>query len=108
MRGQEFIDRYSGIFDSIMIVELFRTYKIRTPTVHFVYEHYRVRTFRQLLLEPSCEENWTILGELMYQSHDSYSACGLNSCGTDLIVDLVRLEGIAYGLYGVRISGGGS
>ena len=42
------------------------------------------------------------------QVHASYSACGLGSDGTDLIVRLVREEGPANGLYGARITGGGS
>lgn len=49
-----------------------------------------------------------MLGELMYQSHQSYSACGLGSVGTDRIVELVRRAGIKRGLYGAKITGGGS
>ena len=49
-----------------------------------------------------------LLGELMYQSHLSYTACGLGSDGTDRIVRLVHAAGPAKGLYGARISGGGS
>jgi len=45
---------------------------------------------------------------LMYQSHASYSACGLGSAETDLIVRLVREAGPARGLYGAKITGGGS
>jgi L-arabinokinase len=44
----------------------------------------------------------------MYQSHESYSACGLNSEGTDLLVKLVREAGPGAGLYGAKITGGGS
>ena len=50
----------------------------------------------------------TQLGELMYQSHASYSACGLGCEGTDLLVDLVRQAGPAKGLFGAKITGGGS
>jgi L-arabinokinase len=46
-----------------------------------------------------------LLGELMYQSHASYSACGLGFVGTDLLVELVRGRA---GLYGAKITGGGS
>jgi L-arabinokinase len=49
-----------------------------------------------------------LLGELMYQSHESYSACGLGSSGTDDLVRLVREAGAAKGLYGAKITGGGS
>ena len=44
----------------------------------------------------------------MYASHQSYTALGLNSEGTDLLVDLVRKEGPAGGLFGAKITGGGS
>ena len=42
----------------------------------------------------------------MYASHKSYSALGLNSEGTDLIVELVRRE--ERELFGAKITGGGS
>ena len=44
----------------------------------------------------------------MFASHASYSACGLGSDGTDLLVDLVRQAGSAAGLFGAKITGGGS
>jgi L-arabinokinase len=66
-----------------------------------------VRTFRQLLLAPETEERRRLLGELMYQSHVSYGACGLGSPGTDRLVSLVRAKGAQNGLYGARITGGG-
>jgi L-arabinokinase len=49
-----------------------------------------------------------LLGELMYQSHASYSACGLGADGTDRLVELVRRAGPAAGLFGAKITGGGS
>ena len=48
------------------------------------------------------------LGELMYQSHASYSAIGLGSNATDTIVQLVRSLGPDSGLHGAKITGGGS
>ncbi len=44
----------------------------------------------------------------MYESHRSYTALGLNSSGTDLLVELVRNEGPPAGLFGAKITGGGS
>jgi galactokinase len=81
---------------------------IPLASTKYVYEHHRVKVFRQLVLGPSSEEQRTMLGELMYQSHESYTACGLGSRGTDLIVSLVRAEGPSRGMYGARITGGGS
>jgi L-arabinokinase len=108
VRGDDFIARYSEITDSISKVDPARLYKIRRPAAHPIYEHHRVKMFRQLLLSPASEEQRILLGEWMYQSHESYSACGLGSRGTDLIVNLVRAEGPPNGLYGARITGGGS
>jgi galactokinase len=106
--GEEFLNRYSGTTDTVTTVNAGRRYKVRQPAAHPVYEHHRVKMFRQLLLAPPSEERRRLLGELMYQSHSSYSACGLGSSGTDLIVSLVRAAGPANGLYGARITGGGS
>ena len=108
MSGRDFLARYGGTGDSVTIVDPARTYRIRQPTAHPVHEHHRVRLFRELMLEPSSEERRVQLGELMYQSHASYSACGLGSKGTDRLVDLVYKEGPKQGLYGARITGGGS
>jgi L-arabinokinase len=44
----------------------------------------------------------------MYGSHDSYSACGLGSEATDRLVEMVRAAGPSQGLYGAKITGGGS
>jgi galactokinase len=108
MSGAGFLSRYLQTPDTVTTVDPGRIYKIRQPTAHPVYEHDRVKLFRRLLAEPSSEEQRRRLGELMYESHASYSACGLGSRGTDLIVSMVRAEGPANGLYGARITGGGS
>jgi galactokinase len=42
---------------------------------------------------------------LMYQSHYSYTQCGLGNEATDLLVDLVREQ---EGLYGAKVTGGGA
>ncbi|CAI7897532.1 unnamed protein product [Closterium sp. NIES-54] len=54
-------------------------------------------------------EQMALLGELMMQSHGSYTACGLGSPSTDLIVALTRTHMGAHGpLWGAKITGGGS
>jgi L-arabinokinase len=106
--GDEFLRRYLRTADDVTRVDPQRIYKIHQPTAHPIYEHDRVKAFRQLLLEPSSEERRTSLGALMYASHASYSACGLGSRGTDLLVQLVRAAGPEKGLFGARITGGGS
>jgi L-arabinokinase len=109
LAGQAFLDRYIGLPDAVTQVEPARTYAVRQPTAHPIYEHHRVQAFRALLqARPLGDEHLRSLDELMYQSHASYSACGLASDGTDRIVELVRRAGSASGLYGAKITGGGS
>jgi L-arabinokinase len=105
--GDEFLSRFGNTADTVTTVDPSRVYPVRQPTAHPVYEHRRVQMFRQLLASPN-EEQRMQLGELMYLSHAGYAACGLGSRGTDLLVDLVRVCGPPQGLYGARITGGGS
>ena len=109
INGATFLRQYQGSTDSVTRIDPTRTYAVRQPTAHPIYEHHRVRLFRALLARPVLtEEDCSLLGELMYQSHASYSACGLGSNGTDRLVELVRQAGPAANLYGAKITGGGS
>jgi galactokinase len=108
LHGAEFLERYGGTADHITEVRPDAVYAVRAPTAHPIYEHSRVRSFAELLGGAVAGRRLELLGELMYQSHASYSACGLGSGGTDLLVQLVRQAGPARGLYGAKITGGGS
>lgn len=109
MDGGFFLRAFGGTSDPVARVDATRTYRVRQPTAHPIYEHHRVQLFRDLLATGADTElQRRQLGELMYQSHASYSACGLGSSGTDRLVALVRQAGSAAGLYGAKITGGGS
>src|SRR5262249_28452301 len=108
MTGAEFLERYHGTTDSVTRVCLDQTYAVRVPTAHAIYEHDRVRDFSEILQSPDSPNRLELLGELMSQSHPRYSACGLGSEGTDRLVELVREAGPSAGLYGAKITGGGS
>lgn len=109
LSGQAFIDRYQATSDAITRVDPHRVYAVAQPTLHPIMEHQRVRLFGQLIDQPHIsDEAACLLGELMYQSHASYSACGLGATATDAIVQAVRNHGPAHGLYGAKITGGGS
>ncbi len=109
MRGGEFLSRYGGTTDSVTSVNPNRIYAVRQPTQHALYENFRVRTFAQLLQSEATARRNELLGELMFQSHASYSQCGLGSQATDLIVESVRRVKDENGLlYGAKITGGGS
>ena len=106
--GDDFLLRYGGTTDDVTEVTPGCRYRVRAPASHPVYERQRAESFRQLLSAAPDEARRIRLGALMYESHASYGACGLGSRGTDRLVELVRSEGPAAGLYGARITGGGS
>jgi len=108
IHGSEFLGRYGAAPDAATRVEPDCDYAVRAPTAHPVYEHFRVRAFAALLAGPCDETALRLLGELMYQSHASYSACGLGSAATDRLVELAREAGPQEGIYGAKITGGGS
>jgi galactokinase len=124
--GAAFLARYGGTTDVVTRVDPGRTYAVRAPTAHPIHEHERVTQWARLLnpsqpVPPSpnpsqrlptprnpSRPHFVRLGALMYESHASYSACGLGSAGTDLLVDLAREAGLSKGVYGAKITGGGS
>lgn len=107
--GSNFIHHYHATHDTVTRINPQQSYPVRQATAHPVFEHHRVRLFAALLQSETVDdERAQILGELMYQAHESYSACGLGADATDAIVAQVRELGPKHGLYGAKITGGGS
>ncbi|XP_051137394.1 L-arabinokinase-like [Andrographis paniculata] len=113
--GEAFLEKYSDHNDSVTVIDKKRKYALRAATGHPIYENFRVKAFKALLTSASSDYQLTALGELMYQCHYSYGACGLGSDGTDRLVQLVqemqhnKLSRASEGtLYGAKITGGGS
>ncbi|KAK9265993.1 hypothetical protein L1049_012493 [Liquidambar formosana] len=113
--GKEFAEKYVDHNDSITVIDQKCSYAVRASTRHPIYENFRVKAFKALLTAAASDVQLSALGELMYQCHYSYSACGLGSDGTDRLVDLVqkmqhsKLSKSERGtLYGAKITGGGS
>ena len=105
--GNEFLRRYEGITDHVTKVRPDAEYAVHNATRHPIYEHARVKSFAAQLKDwPGINEPHE-LGDLMFQSHQSYSDCGLGSDATDLLANLVR-DSYDEGLFGARITGGGS
>lgn len=89
-------------------------YPVRAAARYAVEENQRIRLFIELASNidlarnAAAESAFELMGELMYQSHYAYTDCGLGCRQTDYLVDLVRAEGAASGLYGAKITGGGA
>jgi L-arabinokinase len=107
--GAAFLARYGGTTDLVTRVDSARRYAVRVPAAHPVREHERVAEWaRQLRAAGPVGPDAARLGALMYESHGSYSACGLGSDGTDRLVALAREAGPSRGIHGAKITGGGS
>ena len=107
LNGQEFLSNYQGISDPVTSVDPAKIYAINAPAEHAIYENRRVHKFADLMTLPANDDHLAEAGELMFGSHESYKACGLIESRTDRIVALVRTSR-DQGLFGARITGGGS
>jgi galactokinase len=112
--GQAFLDRFGPTIDSATVIDPSSVYAVRQATDHHVLEARRVRRFTEFLESaskstgPARKLALDQAGHLMYASHLSYTndaLLGADEC--DLLVKLVR-EREPAGLYGAKITGGGS
>ncbi len=110
-RGADFGATYPVHLDPFTPVRPQVNYPVRACVRYAVEENQRVHTFVELMLnkrQPLTPRTLALLGELMFESHQGYSECGLGSEATDLIVHLVREEGATQELYGAKVTGGGA
>jgi galactokinase len=107
--GKDFIKRYQTTTDSVTQVQPEKEYAVLNCTSHPIQENARVRKFKEILEHLDVDKiNFSDLkemGQLMVESHQGYTQCGLQSERTDEIVQLAQQ---AEGIYGAKITGGGS
>jgi L-arabinokinase len=112
--GREFLDRFGTTIDTATVVDPSTAYHVQHATDHHVLEAKRVRRFVEFLHQADSAVGTVRklqldkAGHLMYASHLSYTndaMLGAEEC--DLLVNLVR-ERESAGLYGAKITGGGS
>jgi L-arabinokinase len=115
--GSEFLAQYKTHDDPVTTIQPDATYRVAGPTKHPVEENERVLTFMEALRSATSaaregrtdEKALASAGEMMYGAHESYkNNCRLSVEGVDFLVDAVRRRGTAQGLYGAKITGGGT
>lgn len=110
--GSEFLAAYKTHDDPVTKIHPDATYRVAGPTRHPVEENERVLGFIDALqgANSSGDEGALIkAGELMYGAHESYrDNCHLSVESVDFLVDAVRKRGAKAGLYGAKITGGGT
>jgi L-arabinokinase len=86
-------------------------YRVRDCVRYAVEENHRIRLFIDLVRAAAHVPAVSVykqLGELMYQSHWSYTETGLGCDATDLLVELVRTHAGEDLLFGAKVTGGGA
>ena len=111
VKGSDFMEQFGTTDDPISTIKPETNYPVYQATAHPIYEQNRIQKFTDILKNYSQktipDEELNRLGQFMYESHESYSACGLGSHATDKLVDMVK-ENSGRGVYGAKITGGGS
>ena len=110
--GKDFLARYKVSIDTATNINEDKIYKPAVCGSHPVYENARVNEFKILLKKFKKQDDKQAsliqMGNLMMQSHESYSKVGLGNEYTDKIVEMIRDAGPAHGVFGARVSGGGN
>lgn len=111
LRGREFLAHFGQPAALEVKIDPGKIYKVRSRTEHHIYENDRTHRFMERLARVRRTGERDALneaGELMYASHWSYGQrCGTGSIETDVLVNLIRAQGPARGLYGAKVTGGG-
>jgi len=103
-QGGEHPDPFTAIRPEI-------NYRVRDCVRYAVEENHRIQLFIDLARCAAAVPSAALfrqMGELMYQSHWSYTETGLGCEATDLLVDLVRKHAGEDQLFGAKVTGGGA
>jgi len=109
--GSEFLKRHKTHDDPVTKISPDATYRVAGPTRHPVEENERVLKFMDALhaAKNGDEKSLILAGECMYGAHESYrDNCRLSTAEVDFLVETVRQRGTKAGLYGAKITGGGT
>src|ERR1022692_802249 len=109
--GSEFLARHKTHDDPVTKIQPDATYRVAGPTRHPIEENERVLKFMDALRAAGASDEKALItaGECMYGAHDSYrNNCHLSTEEVDFLVDAVRQRGSKEGLFGAKITGGGT
>jgi L-arabinokinase len=97
--------------DPFTVVRPEVNYRVRACTRYAIEENQRIELFIELARGTTQQPSLAAfrqMGELMFQSHWSYTECGLGCEATDQLVELVRQHRGKDLLFGAKVTGGGA
>jgi len=109
--GSDFLAKSKTHDDPVTTIQPDATYRVAGPTRHPVEENERVLRFIEALKAAGGGDEGACIaaGEAMYGAHESYRVnCRLSVGEVDFLVEAVRKRGAKAGLYGAKITGGGT
>lgn len=109
--GSEFLAKYKTHDDPVTTIQPDATYRVAGPTRHPVGENERVLKFMDALRAAKNGDEKALIaaGEQMYGAHESYrDNCKLSVPEVNFLVEAVQKRGAKAGLYGAKITGGGT
>ncbi len=109
--GSDFLAQYKTHDDPVTTVQPDATYRVVGPTRHPIGENERVLQFIAALKAARAGDQAALItaGQLMYGAHDSYrDNCRLSVPEVNFLVEAVRKRGPENGLFGAKITGGGT
>ena len=111
MLGSDFLTKYKTHDDPVTTIQPDATYRVVGPARHPVGENERVLKFMDALRAAKSGDEKALItaGELMYGAHESYrDNCKLSVPEVNFLVEAVQKRGAKAGLYGAKITGGGT
>jgi L-arabinokinase len=109
--GSQFLEKHRTHGDPVTTIQPDAEYRVAGPTRHPIEENERVLKFIDALRSANQGDDKSLVtaGQMMYAAHDSYkNNCNLSVEEVDFLIDAVRKRGPACGLYGAKITGGGT
>ncbi|MGN6555209.1 MAG: galactokinase [Verrucomicrobiota bacterium] len=109
--GSAFLAKHKTHDDPVTKISPDATYNVAGPTRHPIEENERVLKFMDALRAAGTGDEAALItaGECMYGAHQSYRLnCHLSTEEVDFLVESVRQRGARNGLYGAKITGGGT
>ncbi len=109
--GSEFLEKFRTHDDPVTTIQPDANYRVVGPARHPVGENERVLKFMEALRAAKNGDEKALItaGEQMYGAHESYrDNCKLSVPEVNFLVEAVQKRGAKAGLYGAKITGGGT